>query len=173
MGTIGSKRGVTARRIAAVLKRKPDLTVKEIAAKLPDLTNAAVYCAVDKMKAKGIVAVRGRKAIKNAKRGRKTASAYYLKDDAPVAKAQAKPTWSVADIKPEPEGPKTPKAEREVLVLRHLTDIYKAMTLMTDQQDALIAILKDTLLQLNATEQELERERQRRNWWDKVKGLFA
>lgn len=183
MSTFGSKRGETAQRIYDVLERNPDLTAAEIAAYMPNLTRAAVACAINKMKDKGVIAVRGQKAIKNVKRGRKTAFAYYLKEKpkkvrrvAPVVKPKVvgtpQPTWSVADIKPEPEGPKTPKAEREVLVLRHLTDIYKSMTLMTDQQDALIAILKDTLAQLDATEQELDRERQRRNWWDKVKGLF-
>lgn len=78
----------------------------------------------------------------------------------------------VARAKPEPEGPTTPIAEREVLVLRHLTDIYKALSLMAEQQDALIGVLKGTITQLRETEDELERERQRRNWWDKIKELF-
>ena len=79
----------------------------------------------------------------------------------------------VARAKPEPEGPTTPIAEREVLVLRHLTDIYKAMNLMTEQQDALIQVLKVTLADLAETKDELDRERQRRNWWDRLKDLFS
>ena len=79
----------------------------------------------------------------------------------------------VARAKPEPEGPTTPIAEREVLVLRHLTDIYKALSLMTEQQDALIEVLKGTLADLAETKEELDRERQRRNWWDRLKDLFS
>jgi len=197
MGIAGTKRGDTARRIYAVLKRNPGLTRAEVAAYMPDLTPNAVACMMSKMKKEGAVEVRGRKMIRpDATAGSKTAPIYHVKYksgavptkpkvkpkpkapkvrrvvEAPKPVVNTKPAWSVADIKPEPEGPKTPVAEREVLVLRHLTDIYEAMNLMTDQQDALIAILKDTLLQLNATERELDRERQRRNWWDKVKELF-
>lgn len=195
MGIAGTKRGDTARRIYAVLKRNPGLTRAEVAAYMPDLTPNAVACMMSKMKKEGAVEVRGRKMIRpDATAGSKTAPIYHVKYNSrpkpqpkpklkqnPPAKVlrpvqtpavHAPAAWSVADIKPEPEGPKTPVAEREVLVLRHLTDIYEAMNLMTDQQDALIAILKDTLLQLNATERELDRERQRRNWWDKVKELF-
>lgn len=193
MGIAGTKRGDTARRIYAVLKRNPGLTRAEVAAYMPDLTPNAVACMLSKMKKDGSVEARGRKMLRpDATVGAKTAPTYHVKYKSgavptkpkvkpkpkapkvrrvsPVVHAQA--AWSVADIKPEPEGPKTPVAEREVLVLRHLTDIYEALNLMTDQQDALIAILKDTLLQLNATERELDRERQRRNWWDKIKEMF-
>lgn len=88
----------------------------------------------------------------------------------PVAPPMEPP--KVARAKPEPEGPTTPIAEREVLVLRHLTDIYKALSLMTEQQDALIEVLKGTLADLAETKEELDRERQRRNWWDRLKDLF-
>jgi C4-dicarboxylate-specific signal transduction histidine kinase len=84
-----------------------------------------------------------------------------------------KAAWNVAAIKPEPQGPVTPVAEREVLTLRHLSDIYKTLNLMADQQEALIEIFRITLTDLAETKEELEQERQRRNWWDKVKGLFA
>ena len=91
--------------------------------------------------------------------------------DAPDV-VDTQPVWNPSVAKPEPEGPTTPMAEREVLIMRHLTDIYKAMHLMTDQQDALIEVLKGTLADLAETKDELDRERQRRNWWDKLKGLF-
>jgi len=84
-----------------------------------------------------------------------------------------KPAWQPLPAMSEPEGPTTPIAEREVLIMRHLADIYRAMNLMTDQQEALIEVLKGTLMDLAETKEELEQERQRRNWWDKVKGLFA
>ncbi len=195
MGIAGTKRGETARRIYAVLKRNPGLTRAEVATHLPDLTPNAVACMISKMKKDGSVELRGRKMLRpDATAGAKTAPTYHVKYksgavppkpkakpkkvrrvvEAPKPVVNTKPAWSVADIKPEPEGPKTPKAEREVLVLRHLTDIYKSMSIMTNQQDALIAILKDTLLQLDATERALERERSwaRRNWWDKIKEMF-
>lgn len=79
----------------------------------------------------------------------------------------------VVNIRPEPEGPTTPTAEREVLIMRHLTDIYRGLNLLTEQQDALIEVLKGTLADLAETKDELDRERQRRNWWDKIKDLFA
>lgn len=90
----------------------------------------------------------------------------------PPKVVDTQPVWNPSVAKPEPEGPTTPIAEREVLVLRHLTDIYKALSLMAEQQDALIGVLKGTITQLRETEDELERERQRRNWWDKIKELF-
>jgi len=83
------------------------------------------------------------------------------------------PMANVLPIKPELEGPVTPTAEREVLVLRHLSDIYKALNLLAEQQEALIEVLKGTLADLSETKEELDRERQRRNWWDKIKGLFS
>jgi len=89
----------------------------------------------------------------------------------PVVANTTQPAWKPVTLTPEPEGPTTPTAEREVLVLRHLGDIYKALNLMTEQQEALIAVLKDTLTDLAETKEELEQER--RNWWDKVKGWFA
>lgn len=83
------------------------------------------------------------------------------------------PMANVAPTKPEPEGPVTPTAEREVLVLRHLSDIYKALNLLAEQQESLIEVLKGTLADLSETKEALDRERQRRNWWDKIKGLFS
>jgi len=83
------------------------------------------------------------------------------------------PMANVAPIKPELEGPVTPTAEREVLVLRHLSDIYKALNLLAEQQESLIEVLKGTLADLSETKEALDRERQRRNWWDKIKGLFS
>lgn len=91
--------------------------------------------------------------------------------DTPVV-VDTQPVWQPTVAKPEPEGPTTPMAEREVLIMRHLTDIYKAMNLMAEQQDALIEVLKGTLVDLAETKDELDRERQRRNWWDKIKDLF-
>lgn len=78
----------------------------------------------------------------------------------------------VERAKPEPGGPTTPVAEREVLALRHLSDIYKTLNFMADQQEALIEVFKDTLTDLAKTKEELDRERQRRNWWDRLKDLF-
>ena len=83
------------------------------------------------------------------------------------------PMANVLPIKPELEGPVTPTAEREVLVLRHLSDIYKALNLLAEQQESLIEVLKGTLADLSETKEALDRERQRRNWWDKIKGLFS
>jgi len=89
----------------------------------------------------------------------------------PVVEEQPVQTPRAAESKPEPTA--LPWVEREVAVIRHLTDIYKALNQLTEQQDVLIAVLKDTLADLSETKGELDRERQRRNWWDKLKGLFS
>jgi hypothetical protein len=84
-----------------------------------------------------------------------------------------KPVTNLTQITPEPEGPTTPIAEREVLIMRHLTDIYRAMNLMTDQQEALIDVLKGTLIDLAETKQELEEAQKARGFWGTIKGWFA
>jgi hypothetical protein len=84
-----------------------------------------------------------------------------------------KPVTNLTQITPEPEGPTTPIAEREVLIMRHLADIYKAMNLMTDQQEALIDVLKGTLIDLAETKQELEEAQKARGFWGTIKGWFA
>jgi hypothetical protein len=84
-----------------------------------------------------------------------------------------KPVTNLTQITPEPEGPTTPIAEREVLIMRHLADIYRAMNLMTDQQEALIDVLKGTLIDLAETKQELEEAQKARGFWGTIKGWFA
>ena len=84
-----------------------------------------------------------------------------------------KPVTNLTEITPEPEGPTTPIAEREVLIMRHLADIYRAMNLMTDQQEALIDVLKGTLIDLAETKQELEEAQKARGFWGTIKGWFA
>lgn len=117
MGIAGTKRGETARRIYAVLKRNPGLARAEVAAYMPDLTPNAVACMISKMKKDGSVELRGRKMLRpDATVGAKTAPTYHVKYKSgavppkPKAKRKAKKvhaqaTWSVADIKHEkPKG---------------------------------------------------------------------
>lgn len=194
MGVHGTKRGETARRIYAVLKREPDLTAAEIKERLPNMTHAAVSCALHKMKKNGVVEVRKRKVIRNSKYGSgpKTADSYHVKYKtgalppapktkrvqrlSPVVEAQAttmvkaKPVWTKPAKVAEPKV--APQPEREVIMMRYLTDIYKSMNSLAEQQEALIGLLKDTLVDLAETKEELDRERERRNWWDKLKGWF-
>lgn len=92
--------------------------------------------------------------------------------EAPKVEAP-KPAWKPLPVIPEPEGPTTPIAEREVLIMRHLADIYRAMNLMTDQQEALIDVLKGTLIDLAETKQELEEAQKARGFWGTIKGWFA
>ena len=94
-------------------------------------------------------------------------------DVASTPKKAPKPAWTPPPVKPEPEGPTTPHAEREVLVLRHLADIYKSMNMMTEQQEALIQVLKGTLLDLAETKQELEEAQKARGFWGTIKGWFS
>jgi hypothetical protein len=152
------------------------------------------------MEKRGAVAVRGVKSTRSNGCGRH-ANVYHVKYKSgavtaakpkkpskqpapkvmqPKLVVDTQPVWNPAQTKPEPEGPTTPTAEREVLVLRHLADIYKALNLMTEQQDALIEVFKGTLADLAETKNELEMtqlrleaEQARRNWWDAVKGWFS
>lgn len=185
MVTTKAKKGGTAQRIYNLLRRNPDLTTNEIAQHLPDVSPGMVQVTVSRMRQRGEIGVRGKKFETGstgksvphntyyAKRNVKKKPALTLKKQpAPKPVVATQPTWNPAPIKPEPEGPTTPMAEREVLVLRHLTDIYKSLSIMTEQQEALIEVLKGTLADLAETKDELEQERQRRNWWDKVKELF-
>lgn len=199
MTIIGAAKGETARRIYAVLHRNPDLTTAEIAERLPDLTPSALNCALHKMKKRGAVEVRGRKAITNPGKGPKTAYTYGVKYKSGAItppKPKPKPKKAAA---PKVEAPKVkvlgtveaPKVDAELvrvlsagkskksepktdeLVLQHLADIYKSMHFMAEQHDKLIQILDDTLAQLRETEEALAEELERRNWWDRVKGWFG
>lgn len=190
MVTTKAKRGETATRIYKLLHRNPDLTTNEIASHLPDVSPGMVQVTVSRMCQRGELERRGKKNevgptgrviphntyhVKYKSRPRpqpKKKTKVLRAVEAPKVVGTQQPPWQPPVAKPEPEGPKTPVAEREVLIMRHLTDIYKAMHLMTDQQDALIEVLKGTLADLAETKDELDRERQRRNWWDKLKGLF-
>ena len=103
------------------------------------------------------------------------ATASESKAKAKTPKVEAPKVEAPRAIKPDPEPEilPPPRAEREVVVLRHLADIYKALNQLAEHQDALIGVFRTTLADLAETKEELERERQRRNWWDKVKGLFS
>lgn len=193
MDTKKAKRGETATRIYKLLHRNPDLTTNEIASHLPDVSPAIVQMTVSRMRQRGQLESRGRKVEQTAAGKLMPYRTYHVKyNSRPAPKPKKKPkvqaapkvevpkpvvdtqpVWQPPVAKPEPEGPKTPVAEREVLMLRHLTDIYRALSLMTEQQDTLIEVLKGTLADLAETKEELDRERQRRNWWDKIKDLFA
>lgn len=214
MVTRNTKRGETAARIYALLKRNPDMTTNEIASQLPDISYGMVQVTVSRMCQRGEIASRGKKPERAVTGKMISHNTYHVKYNSrpkaqpkprvkrnPPAKVlrvvetpklpasdelqkmiddwaaeantpavvETQPVWNPSVAKPEPT---TPMAEREVLALRHLTDIYKALNLMTEQQDALIQVLKGTLADLAETKDELDRERERRNWWDKVKELF-
>jgi hypothetical protein len=189
------KRSETAQRIFSLLKSNPDLTTHEIMKALPEITPKAIQTAVSRMYLNGELGSRCKKPVPTAEGYTVSHRAYHVKYNMraswspdkkpkPVVAAQPAPVEApkvvtphpmanVLPIKPELEGPVTPTAEREVLVLRHLSDIYKALNLLAEQQEALIEVLKGTLADLSETKEELDRERQRRNWWDKIKGLFS
>ena len=163
--------GETSRQVYAVLRRHPGLSINEICRKIPGATYAAVHSALSKLMKRGSVQQMAAPNVPTPGRGRRAAHTYRVKYKG-IKVQEAQPAKPKPEYKAERTKKAQPAANTDALVVHHLTDIYKALTLMTDQQDALIAILKDTLLQLDATEQELERERQRRNWWDKIKEIF-
>lgn len=163
--------GETSRQVYAVLRKHPGLTVNEICRKIPGATYAAVHSALSKLMKRGSVQQMAAPNVPTPGRGRRAAHTYRAKYKG-IKVQEAQPAKPKPEYKVERTEEAQPAVNTDALVIRHLTDIYRSLTLMTDQQDTLIAILKDTLLQLDATEQELERERQRRNWWDKVKELF-
>lgn len=202
METKKRKKTDSAERIYKLLHRNPGLTTHEIMQHMPDLGAGAVQVAVSRMHQRGELERRGKKPEMSVTGKMIPHYTYHVKYnsrskpkpkikrkppakvlrvveapkpvvEAPKVVGTQQPPWQPPVAKPEPEGPTTPTAEREVLVLRHLTDIYKAMNLMTEQQDALIEVLKGTLADLAETKDELDRERQRRNWWDKLKDLFS
>ena len=182
-----TKKGETANRIHKLLRRSPNLTTKEIKLHLSDLSTMAVQSMVSRMYRDGILDSRGRRPEVSDSGKAVSQKTYYVKyksqllaATASESKAKAKtPKVEAPKVKapratkPDPELLVTPRAEREVVVLRHLADIYKALNQLAGQQDALLAVLKGTLMDLSETKEELERERQRRNWWDKIKGLFS
>ena len=193
-----TKKGETATRVYNLLRRNPNLTTKEIKLHLSDLSTMAVQSMVSRMYQNGILDSRGRRPEVSDSGKTVSQKTYYVKYkprlqaapgvqapkvqapkveapkvEAPKVVGTQQPPWQPPVAKPEPEGPKTPRAEREVVVHRHLADIYKALNQLTEQQDALLAVLKGTLKDLFETKEELDRERQRRNWWDKIKGLFS
>lgn len=196
------KRSETAQRVYTLLKNNPDLTTNEICRRLSDLSGSAVQTAISRMFISGELESRGKEYLPSADGKMLPHKTYHVKykvrpsrnstkpkkpSKQPAPKVMqpklvvdTQPVWNPAQTKPEPEGPTTPTAEREVLVLRHLSDIYKALNLMTEQQDALIEVFKGTLADLAETKNELEMtqlrleaEQGRRNWWDAVKGWFS
>lgn len=184
------KKGETAQRIYKLLHRNPDLTTNEIRQHLPDLSSETVQVTISRMRKKGQIEERGKKTQLSPSGVARQYNTYHVKyksrprlkvepKSQPAPKVEApkvvtpSPMANVAPIKPEPEGPVTPVAEREVLVLRHLTDIYKTLNLMAEQQEALIAVLKDTLTDLAETKRELEEAQKARSFWGTIKGWFA
>ena len=174
MTTTKSKHGETARRIYAVLHRNPDLTCNEIAERLPDLTTAAVSCALHKMKKNGSIEVRGRKHNGNTGLGAKSARTYHVKYKTAKVKT--------AKVKTPKAAPRVtePKPEIEVMMLRHLGNISSVLIELNDNNKALIDLLKDTVEdlantkeQLETTEVRLQLALARRNWWDALKERFA
>ncbi len=176
MGIAGTKRGDTARRIYAVLKRNPGLTRAEVAAYMPDLTPNAVACMISKMKREGAVEVRGRKMIRpDATVGSKTAPTYHVKYKSgavptkPKVKRKAKKTkkahveatWSVADIKHE-----TPKGVNIVTetIIPHvdakLQAAYERLAMLHTETMAELAEEKKKVLLCNS-------------WWCRMKRKFA
>lgn len=182
-----TKRGETTTRIYKLLHRNPDMTTNEIAAYLPDATPSMVQTSVSRMFQRGQIGSRGKKSELCPSGRLVSHKTYHVKYNyQPEVKSKPKqkpkvrrapiveaPKPVVAAPPPAPQITKPLMSMREVEILGHLKDIYKAMNLMTDQQDALIEVLKGTLADLAETKEELERERQRRNWWDKLKGLFS
>ena len=183
-----TKKGETANRIHKLLRRSPNLTTKEIKLHLPDLSTMAVQSMVSRMYRDGILDSRGRKPEVGDSGKTVSQKTYYVKYksrsqpgpeveapevEAPKVEAPKVKAPRAIEPDPEPEILPPPRAEREVVMLRHLADIYKALNQLAEQQDALLAVLKGTLKDLFETKEELDRERQRRNWWDKIKGLFS
>ena len=192
-----TKNGETATRVYNLLRRNPNLTTKEIKLHLSDLSTMAVQSMVSRMYQNGILDSRGRRPEVSDSGKTVSQKTYYVKYkprlqaapevQAPKPKAKAKapkveaPKVEAPKVEapraikpdPEPEILPPPRAEREVVVLRHLADIYKALNQLAEHQDALIGVFRTTLADLAETKEELERERQRRNWWDKIKGLFS
>ena len=178
-----TKKGETASRIHKLLRRSPNLTTNEIKLHLSDLSTMAVQSMVSRMYRDGILDSRGRKTEVGDSGKAVSHKTYYVKyksrsqaePEVEVPKVEAPKVEAPRAIKPDPEPEilPPPRAEREVVVLRHLADIYKALNQLAEHQDALIGVFRTTLADLAETKEELERERQRRNWWDKIKGLFS
>lgn len=183
MQTTKRKVGKTNQRIYNLLRSNPDMTTNEIKAHMPDLNPGTVQVAVSRMYYRGELGSRSRK-LEASPTGRMTAhNTYHVKYkaypapkpqkvkktrtpkvEAPKVVGTPQPAW-------QPEGSMTPTAEHEVLVLRHLGDIYKAMNTLAEQQDALIEVLKGTLVDLAETKAELEEERL--GWWAKFRRGLA
>ena len=193
-----TKNGETATRVYNLLRRNPNLTTKEIKLHLSDLSTMAVQSMVSRMYQNGILDSRGRRPEVSDSGKTVSQKTYYVKYkprlqaapevqapkveapkveapkvEAPKVEAPKVEAPRATKPDPEPEILPPPRAEREVVMLRHLADIYKALNQLAEQQDALLAVLKGTLKDLFETKEELDRERQRRNWWDKIKGLFS
>ena len=195
---VNRKQGATSQRIYKLLHRTPDLTTNEIASHLSDLPPASIQVTVSRMRSRGDIESRGKKP-ERASNGKMVSHPTYhvkykartrlkLKKLPPVQALRTVQTPVVEALNAQPAprverpapgmsagvvrgDPVAPKTEREVLTLRHLADIYKSLHQLAEQQDALIAVLKDTLIDLAETKEELEQER--RIWWDKFKGWFA
>lgn len=163
-------------RVYAVLHRNPRLTAVEVHRHLPDMSLQAVRCAIYRLAREGRLKRVGKNVVRRAYGMRATSSTAYSVCYKKREKEVAPAPEPVLELTPEmevKEAPVAPQPEREVLILRHLSNLYKAVAEVAEGNDKLIALLRDTLTDLAETKAELEQERQRRNWWDKLKGWFA
>lgn len=167
-------KGETTRRIYSVLKRNPDLTAYEVHKHLPDLTYAAVCCAITAMQKKGTVASRGARTIQREGKQPHKCNTYHVKYKAEAKaepkrklKTQVKPV--VKQVKPK----RDMAAEYEALYREQFERHGNTLEQLHNTRAAYertVELLIETLDDLAETKQALE---DRRNWWDAVKGWFA
>lgn len=159
-----TKLSKTNELVLKTIRKNPDIATSELKPLLPELTASKVHNAVSYLKIMGLIRVSGRRTIL-------TSAGYPYTHATYTAKYTRRPAPEAPEVKDAPEVQVS--EDRDVVLLRHLTDIYKALSTMTEQQDALIEVLKGTLLDLAETKQQLDEAQARRNWWDAVKEWFA
>ena len=157
----------TCELVLNAIRKNPDIATFELKPLLPELTSSQVHNAVSYLKLIGLIRVSGRRTIL-------TSAGYPYTHATYTAKYTRRPAPEAPEAPEVKDAPEVQVSEdRDVVLLRHLTDIYKALSIMTEQQDALIEVLKGTLLDLAETKQQLDEAQARRNWWDAVKEWFA
>lgn len=180
-------KGETARRIYSVLKRNPDLTAYEVHKHLPDLTYAAVCCAITSMQKQGTVESRGKRMIlREGGKNPHPCNTYHVKyksrakaEPKRKLKTQVKPV--VKQVTPKVEKPKTvPMVTLSDDLLRHLGNISKTLQDLNHNNHQIISnnkqlldLLSGTLEDLAETKRDLHEAQTQRGWWTKTKEWFA
>jgi hypothetical protein len=158
-------------------KGNPDLTAYEIHKHLPDITYAAVTCAITSLQKKGAVESRGKRMImREGGKNPHPCNTYHVKYKTQAkAEPKRKLKTQVKPVVKQVQVAAPNQTERNIeTIARILENMNSSYRTVADNNEKLIALLTDTLDDLAETKRALhEAQMMHRGWWAKTKEWFA